>query len=100
MLLASLGGALGLLVAVGGGAIVLGSGLLPDWIDAAIDARTLGFTLLVSLATGFFFGAMPALSAAGFRPSTRFAKRAVSAAAAVARGARATRSSSSSSRSR
>ncbi len=68
VLLASLGGALGLLVAVGGGAIVLGSGLLPDWIDAAPDARTLGFTLLVSLATGLFFGAMPALSAAGFRP--------------------------------
>jgi putative ABC transport system permease protein len=68
LLLAVAGGALGLLVAFGGARIVLASGLLPDWIDATPDARTLGFTLAMSVATGLFFGAMPALSAAGFRP--------------------------------
>jgi predicted permease len=68
LVLAIAGGTLGLLVAFGGGAIVLGSGLLPDWIDAAPDARTLAFALVVSIATGLFFGVMPALSATGFRP--------------------------------
>ena len=68
LLLAAIGGALGILVAFGGAAIVLGSGLLPDWIDAAPGTRTLAFTLAVSLVAGFFVGAVPALAAAGFRP--------------------------------
>jgi predicted permease len=68
LVLAIAGGALGLLVAFGGAAIVLGSGLLPDWIGAAPDARTLGFALAVSIATGLFFGVLPALSTTGTRP--------------------------------
>ena len=68
LLLGCIGGALGLLVAFGGAAIVLDSGLLPDWIEASPDARTLSFALALSVATGLFFGVLPMLSAAAFRP--------------------------------
>jgi putative ABC transport system permease protein len=66
--LALMGGALGLLLAVGG--LDLLRALLPssgadeipraDWI--AIDRTVLGFTLLLSMATGILFGLGPALA--------------------------------------
>ena len=74
MLLGLIGGALGLLLAVWG--IDLFERLMPATLHVpdsnaylnrpkvAIDATVLGFTLLVSLATGFLFGVAPAFAAA------------------------------------
>ena len=70
VLLALLGGALGILFAVWitnlfvsrvGDAIALTT---PGWNDILIDRGVLGFTLLISLATGVLFGLMPALQSA------------------------------------
>ena len=70
VLLALLGGALGtlfalwsidLLVGTVGDTIALTT---PGWTDIRIDRGVLGFTLLISLATGVMFGLMPALQSA------------------------------------
>lgn len=65
-LLASLGGALGLVFAAWGVRVLVatvstGSRIVP--LNVNPDARILGFTLAVSLLTGFLFGLAPALRA-------------------------------------
>jgi putative ABC transport system permease protein len=64
ILLALIGGAAGLLFArlTLGAVIRLGSHAVPRLSEATIDLRVLGFTLLVSVATGILFGLGPAIS--------------------------------------
>jgi len=65
VLLAAIGGVLGILLAHWGTSFIAYQ--LPDGIprlhEAYVDARVLGFTLAVSLATGLLFGLAPALQA-------------------------------------
>jgi predicted permease len=67
VLLALLGGAVGVLVA--GGAVtalrLLAPGSVPRLAEAAIDGRVLGFALSVSIVTGLVFGLLPALRSTG-----------------------------------
>jgi putative ABC transport system permease protein len=69
VLLASLGGAFGLVLAfVGIRLLVLGvpediTGFLVGWKDIGINAPVLGFTLAVSMLTGVIFGLVPAFQA-------------------------------------
>jgi putative ABC transport system permease protein len=65
LLLALLGGVAGVLVAWAGvaGLRALGASTMPRLAEAAVDARLLGFTLALSLATGLLFGLLPALRA-------------------------------------
>ena len=69
LLLSAVGGVLGVLVAAGGARVLVhlistGPRSLPIGFDP--DARVLGFTLAISLATGILFGIAPALR--GTRP--------------------------------
>jgi predicted permease len=66
ILLAGLGGALGLLVAVLGTKALLGllPGTLPRAGEVSLDSRVLFFTLGISLFAGIVFGLAPALKAA------------------------------------
>jgi putative ABC transport system permease protein len=68
VLLSSLGGLVGLAVAYGG--LVLLKAFIPEDIsqarDISIDLKVLGFTFLVSVATGVIFGLAPAMQAARF----------------------------------
>jgi putative ABC transport system permease protein len=65
VLLAALGAALGILLAIWGTSFIAGH--LPDGIprlhEAGVDAPVLGFTLAVTLLTGLLFGLAPALQA-------------------------------------
>jgi len=63
LLLASLGGGLGLLLAAWGIELLLKFDLdsLPRTEEISIDPRVLGFTLFVTLLTGIIFGLVPAL---------------------------------------
>jgi putative ABC transport system permease protein len=65
LLLALLGGAAGVLVARAGvaGFQALGPRSVPRLAEAAVDARMLGFALVLSLLTGLLFGLLPALRA-------------------------------------
>jgi putative ABC transport system permease protein len=67
-LLAVIGGGLGLLLAWRGLGLLpaLGAEKLPRLQEITLDARVLGFTLLVSLLTGIAFGLAPALQALKF----------------------------------
>ena len=62
--LALIGGAAGLLLArlTLGAVIRFGSQAVPRLGEAAVDLKVLGFTLLVSMATGILFGLGPAIS--------------------------------------
>jgi predicted permease len=63
ILLAGLGGALGLLLAVWGTKAVLGTlpGALPRASEVSLDSRVLFFTFVLSLFAGIIFGLAPAL---------------------------------------
>jgi predicted permease len=63
LLLALAGGAAGLLAAVWGRGFLwsLRPPFLPDSLDVPLDARVLGFTFGLSVATGVLFGLLPAL---------------------------------------
>ena len=65
LLLALLGGGAGVLVAWAGvaGFRALSPGSVPRLAEAAVDARMLGFALVLSLLTGLLFGLLPALRA-------------------------------------
>jgi predicted permease len=65
LVLAVAGGVLGLLLAMAGvrGLLALNPDALPPTIDVGMDTQVLGFSLLLSLATGVLFGLLPALSA-------------------------------------
>jgi predicted permease len=65
LLLASIGGAIGIGLAFGGVKLLLklNPGDIPRLNDISIDGRVLLFSVVVSLATGFLFGLLPALSA-------------------------------------
>jgi predicted permease len=66
VLLACVGGALGLLVALGGSrfiATLLATGRSPVLLDVELNAPVLLFALVLSLATGIAFGLVPALRA-------------------------------------
>jgi putative ABC transport system permease protein len=68
ILLAALGGVVGLLLSLWG--VSLLKAFIPENIsqvgDISIDAKVLGFTLLVSLLTGVIFGLAPAAQASNF----------------------------------
>ncbi len=65
LLLALLGGGAGVLVAWAGvaGLRALGPGSVPRLAETTVDARILGFALVLSLCTGLLFGLLPALRA-------------------------------------
>jgi putative ABC transport system permease protein len=67
LVLSLLGGAAGLLVAVGGvrGLVALGPAALPRLANVGIDGRVLLFAIIASVGTGVLFGILPALQAAG-----------------------------------
>jgi putative ABC transport system permease protein len=71
ILLAALGGGFGLLLSIAG--VRLLTGVIPNSIsqlkDTSLDARVLGFTILVSMLTGLIFGLVPALQASIFNPN-------------------------------
>ncbi len=71
LLLASLGGLLGLALAQGllTALVSLAPAGTPRIADAALDLRVLGFSLAVSLATGVLFGLLPALTATRVQPA-------------------------------
>ena len=65
LLLALVGGVAGVLVAWAGvaGLRALGPGSVPRLAETTVDARILGFALVLSLCTGLLFGLLPALRA-------------------------------------
>ena len=67
VLLALIGGALGVALAQAGLRLLvaIGPGNLPRLSEIALDARALGFTLAVSLLSGILFGLIPAWKYAG-----------------------------------
>ena len=67
MLIAVLGGAVGLLLAMWalGAIVTFGDNLIPRVLDIGLDPVALGFTLVVTLLTGFAIGLLPALQASG-----------------------------------
>ena len=66
MVVAGLGGALGLVLAQWTlrGLVGFGADLIPRAVEIAIDPRALGFALVITLATGLAIGLLPALQAA------------------------------------
>ncbi|HWO01798.1 MAG TPA: ABC transporter permease, partial [Blastocatellia bacterium] len=65
ILLSVIGGAVGLVFAVWGTALLidLAPGTIPRVAEIGVDQRVLGFTLLISLLTGAIFGLVPAWQA-------------------------------------
>jgi predicted permease len=70
--LGMLGGLLGVGVAYGGLRLLVavGPANLPRLSEISLDARSLGFTLALSLLAGLFFGSIPALRAARSQAAT------------------------------
>jgi putative ABC transport system permease protein len=70
LLLSLTGGVIGLLIAMWGVDLFVGlsPGDIPRLGEVGLDARLLGFTLLVSLLTGIGFGLLPALQATRLDP--------------------------------
>ena len=67
ILLSLIGGALGVLVAMGGIRALVAMNPPPGGVgivDVGVDLRTLGLTALISIATGLLFGLVPALVSA------------------------------------
>ena len=85
VLLGLLGGALGVGFAYAGVRFLLAAGPanLPRLSEISIDARTLGFTLLLSVLSGLLFGLIPALKYAG--PRTSLALRSAGRTTSVSR---------------
>ena len=83
VMLGLLGGVLGAGLAYAGVRFLLtvGPANLPRLSEISLDARTLGFTLLLSVLSGLFFGLIPALKYAGPRTplALRSAGRTISA---------------------
>jgi len=79
------GGALGVGLAYAGVRFLLAAGPvnLPRLSEISIDARTLGFTLLLSVLSGLLFGLIPALKYAG--PRTSLALRSAGRTISVSR---------------
>jgi len=71
LLLAGVGGLLGLALAQGllSGLVALAPSSTPRIAAAALDARVLGFSLVVTLATGVLFGLLPAFTATRAQPA-------------------------------
>lgn len=71
LMLGVAGGVLGVVVAYNGVRflVLMGPANLPRLSEISVDARTLGFTLLLSLVSSLFFGLIPALKYAGPRTS-------------------------------
>jgi predicted permease len=85
MMLALIGGALGVGLAYGGVRLLvaIGPANLPRLSEISVDARTLGFTLLVSVFSGLLFGLIPALKYAG--PGAALALRSAGRTVSVSR---------------
>jgi predicted permease len=85
VMLGLLGGALGVGLAYAGVRFLLavGPANLPRISEISIDARTLGFTLLLSVLSGLLFGLIPALKYAG--PRTSLALRSAGRTTSVSR---------------
>ncbi len=71
LMLGLMGGAIGVAVAYGGVRLLLaiGPANLPRLNELSVDAKTLGFTVLLSLFSALLFGLIPALKYAGPRAS-------------------------------
>ncbi len=69
LLLGLMGGAIGVGLADAGVRLLVATGPanIPRLSEISLDSRTIGFTLLVSLLSGLFFGLIPALKYAGPR---------------------------------
>ena len=67
LLIAMLGGAFGLLLAIWSlrGIVAFGEQLIPRAADIGLDPIALGFTLLITLVTGLAIGLLPAMQASG-----------------------------------
>ncbi len=89
VLLGLVGGAVGLLVAGWGVNLLLAlePNALPDTTDIRLDGWALGFAFVLSLATGFAFGAMPAWQATQTGPH-ELLKESSTRMAGTARGGR------------
>jgi len=85
MMLGLMGGALGVGLAYGGVRLLvaIGPASLPRLGEISLDARTLGFTVILSLLSGLLFGLIPALKYAG--PRTSLALRSVGRTASASR---------------
>jgi predicted permease len=85
VMLGLLGGALGVALAYSGVRFLLavGPANLPRLSEISMDARTLGFTLLLSVLSGLLFGLIPALKYAG--PRTSLALRSAGRTISVSR---------------
>ncbi|MGC2388907.1 MAG: ABC transporter permease [Candidatus Acidiferrum sp.] len=85
VILGLLGGVLGVALAYAGVRFLLtfGPANLPRLSEISVDARTLGFTLLLSVLSGLFFGLIPALKYAG--PRTSLALRSAGRTISVSR---------------
>ena len=73
LVLAFLGGACGVMLALWFADVLLRLSVfeqLPAYIELSIDARTLGFAVLLCIVTAFVFGSAPAIAAARSQPGS------------------------------